>query len=84
MFKRLKYMVASLAIFLVGGMVFVPVAAHAANFKNDACAAVNVIDGVKSGKCSSDGQSSLNHILRLVLNVLSFIIGFAAIESRYP
>ena len=60
-------------------MVFTPSNTSAADFKNDACSAVNVLDQSASQTCNGNGESALSRILKLVLNVLSFIVGAAAV-----
>ena len=77
--KRLKHLALTLLIVLSGGLAVVPLTASAASFKNDACAAVNVLNNSNSTKCSSNGESALSRILKLVLNVLSFLVGITAI-----
>jgi len=77
--KRLKHLALTLLIVLSGGLAVAPLTASAASFKGDACAAVNVLNNSKSTTCSSNGESALSRILKLVLNVLSFLVGITAI-----
>jgi hypothetical protein len=46
---------------------------------SDACSGLNELQGSDSSSCSSSGGSTISNIIKLVINVLSLVVGFAAV-----
>lgn len=76
--QRLKHLIAVLMIALSSTFILMPAVASA-DFKSDACAGVNALNDSTSGTCSSSSTSSLDNIIKWVVNILSVIVGFAAV-----
>lgn len=76
--QRIKHLVASLLIAFSGSLVFVPAIASA-DLQGDACQGVNQLSGSNSSNCSSGNGASVTDIMRTVITILSFIVGFVAV-----
>lgn len=60
--------------FVVGGLSFMPALAYA-DAKSDVCDGV----GLTGSSCSGGSGPSVDSTIKLVINVLSFIVGIAAV-----
>ncbi len=63
-------------------MLLAPTLAGADTLKGDACAGLNTLDNQgdpNNSTCSSASGSALTNIVAFVLNILSAIVGFAAV-----
>lgn len=77
--KRIKHLAIALFIALSGGLVLVPSIASA-DFKGDACQGLNSIDSDSGGSSSCpDSAGSLTHLLSIVIQILSIVVGVAAV-----
>lgn len=78
MIQKLKNLVIALTIALAGGMVLAPSIASA-DFKDDACQGVNALNGTGGSSCSTTAGSSVDGIVKTVIQVLSIVVGFIAV-----
>ena len=74
--KRIKLLMAALAVFVGLGAVAIPHMTLAATSKNTVCKALG-----SNADCSSNphGSTSLNSVIKMVINVLSWVVGIAAV-----
>jgi len=79
--KRLKCGIAALIIIFSNSFLLAPTLVAAGPLKNDACTGLNTLDNPTSTStaCSNGGGASLSHILSVVINILSIVVGFAAV-----
>jgi len=73
--QRIKHAFLALTIALSSSLVLAPALASA-DFTSDACGGVSAID---SSACDKSNGNKLTSILKVVTNILSFIVGFVAV-----
>lgn len=78
MIQKLKNLVLALTIAFAGGLVLVPAVANA-DFKADACAGVNQLNGTTGANCQKNADKSVNNIIKTVITILSVVVGFIAV-----
>ena len=82
MITKIRYMLTSAALLLSFGLMAAPALAYAQtdSLKGDACTGLNQLNnGGNSTDCTKVTGTSVNDILVAVVNILSIIVGFAAV-----
>lgn len=74
--KIFKHAVIAFFIAISGSLVLVPAIASA-DFKSDACAGVTTVAG--GATCTAGSGAKIAKIIKFVINILSVIVGFAAV-----
>jgi cytochrome bd-type quinol oxidase subunit 2 len=76
--QRIKYLILTAFVVLSGTTLLVPAVVNA-DFKGDACAGVNALQDSTSTTCSKTAGKTLNNTIRWVVNILSVVVGVAAV-----
>ena len=79
--KRLRHLLLAAAVVLSAGLMTAP-ALVSADFKGDACSGINSLNSTTGASDSCDSaaaDASVNNIIRTVINVLSWLVGIAAV-----
>jgi len=80
MIRRLKLFAAACSLILMSSLATPALSLAAANPQtSDACAGLNSLNGSSSTTCDKSSQSSLQGIIRFVVQTLSWILGIAAV-----
>ncbi len=79
--RRMKQLTLGLIIMLCSGMFLAPsfVSAAPTNFQGDACAGLNGIQSDTSSTTCTSGSSTVTTIVKLVINIFSFVVGVTAV-----
>lgn len=72
---KIAQLIIAASLLLGGGMALAPVA-HANTFKGDACSGISALGG---RGCSGNSDSSIRRLFALIVNILSLVVGVAAI-----
>jgi len=76
--QKIRTIILGLTLVVMGGLAFAP-ATVSADLKNDACEGVNSLNGTNSPTCSTIAGTQLDKLIQRVIQVLSVIVGFAAV-----
>jgi hypothetical protein len=84
--QRIRNLLIAAALIFNGGLAMVPAAVSAADcptgttqLKCDACEGVNTLNGTGGSTCDPNAGTKVEDIITGVINVLSIIVGFAAV-----
>lgn len=79
--QRINQLIAAVLIVLTSSLVLSPALAGAASpLKCDAVSGINQLDGTGGNSCSTTaGNKSVNNVMVTIINILSIVVGFAAV-----
>ena len=76
--RRIKHIILALTVVFSTGLITVPAMA-ATDFKGDACAGLQSIEGNNTSSCPTGSDSKLTSLFRTIISLLSMIVGLVAV-----